>query len=410
MKMLDNISKILEKRVCDHCLGRQFSKLGTGYSNDERGKVFREMLFFAIDSGKEYDVDPSNFYGFNFRNNKDFGKKVKKPGKCCMCNGFFDDIDKFARKISKKLKKIEFETFLVGTRPSHEFLAMEEEVWDKAGIEFVEPIRAEINREVGKRLEKIMKKKTDFARPDVVVIVDLDTDYVEVNPNPIFISGFYNKLKRGFPQCKWGTPGVYKTSVQQMIANPFMKVTKGRSNKFHGAGREDIDAVCVGWRPFVLEIVEPLKRKINLKKIEKEIKKTKKVEVKELKISDSKYVAKIKQSRPDKTYKAIVALDKKIDKKDLKKLSKIKGKISQRTPKRVKHRRADLVRERKVLDIKSKFINSKKFELKVKGTAGLYIKELISGDEGRTKPSVSQILDVNAKCAKLDVIKIEKIK
>ena len=37
---------------------------------------------------------------------------------------------------------------------------------------------------------------------------------------------------------------------------------------------------------------------------------------------------------------------------------------------------------------------------------GLYIKELISGDDGRTKPSVSSILNKNCICKELDVLKV----
>lgn len=37
---------------------------------------------------------------------------------------------------------------------------------------------------------------------------------------------------------------------------------------------------------------------------------------------------------------------------------------------------------------------------------GLYIKELISGDDGRTNPSVSSILNKNCICKELDVLKI----
>jgi tRNA pseudouridine synthase 10 len=37
---------------------------------------------------------------------------------------------------------------------------------------------------------------------------------------------------------------------------------------------------------------------------------------------------------------------------------------------------------------------------------GLYIKELISGDEGRSKPSVSEVLGINALCEQLDVLQV----
>jgi tRNA pseudouridine synthase 10 len=75
----------------------------------------------------------------------------------------------------------------------------------------------------------------------------------------------------------------------------------------------------------------------------------------------------------------------------------------------VLHRRADLERKREVKEIRWKFINPKTIELKIKCSAGLYVKELVSGDEGRTKPSVAEILGVPAKVKELDVIKIDKV-
>jgi tRNA pseudouridine synthase 10 len=43
----------------------------------------------------------------------------------------------------------------------------------------------------------------------------------------------------------------------------------------------------------------------------------------------------------------------------------------------------------------------------VTGEAGLYIKELISGDSGRTKPSLSEILGKSACVSSLDVVQVE---
>ncbi|MGB4611299.1 MAG: tRNA pseudouridine(54/55) synthase Pus10, partial [Methanothermobacter thermautotrophicus] len=45
-------------------------------------------------------------------------------------------------------------------------------------------------------------------------------------------------------------------------------------------------------------------------------------------------------------------------------------------------------------------------ELIIKGEGGLYIKELISGDSGRTEPSVSSVLGVPARCVALDVLEV----
>lgn len=412
--MLDRIGKILEERVCDNCLGRQFAQLLSGWTNAERGRILRSALAFAIDA-KIIDyakIEPANFRHFIFRQNKDFEKLTEKDLRCSVCNDFFlKDVPKeLAQKVAKLLKNIEFKTFLVGTQLSDDLLSREEKLWERIGIEHCEPIRAEINREVGKKLEKQLKKIADFKNPDVAVLIDLRTKKIKISINPIYIFGYYKKLVRGIPQCAWGTPKKYKTSVEQIVAKPVMTATAGADHKFHGAGREDIDARCLDWRPFVLEILKPKMRTIDLKKIVKQINKTKKVAVHGLKISDMTTVRRIKEITPDKSYRALVSVDRPVKNSDLKILKKLVGMISQRTPERVLHRRAERLRRREVKAIKWKFLKPKLIELTITGTSGLYIKELISGDNGRTKPSVSELLNRKAICKQLDVVKIQKVK
>ncbi|MFH1229445.1 MAG: tRNA pseudouridine(54/55) synthase Pus10, partial [Candidatus Aenigmatarchaeota archaeon] len=230
---------------------------------------------------------------------------------------------------------------------------------------------------------------------------------VEIKINPLFVLGYYSKLKRGFPQCKWGTPQKYGTSVQEIVAKPLMKVTKGTDNAFHGFGREDVDARCLGQRPFVIEIIEPKIRKFKIKDVQKKINISKKVKIKLVKMVDKTIVRRIKTEMGDKTYRVDVNFSQPVDKKDLLKLNGLIGAINQRTPVRVSHRRADLVRRRLVKELRYKIINPKKIVLIVKTNAGLYVKELVHGDEGRTNPSVAGILGIEARPKNLDVIKID---
>ena len=407
--MTEEIVKILEKNLCNHCLGRQFSQLLIGYKNEEKGKIIRTFMAIMID-GKLIDyskINSKNFYGFKFRQNKEFAKNLKKE-KCWLCNNLFDKSDSLIKKAVKKLKKIEFNNFLVGSKISEEIFAKEEKIWKIIGIEFVESIKSEINRELGKKLGFLIKKPVNFKNPEIVVLLGFEKNNVDIQINSLYIFGFYKKLKRGIPQCKWGTPGKYKTSVQQIIAKPLIKATKGTNNKFSGSGREDIDARCLDWRPFVIEILKPKKRSVNLKKIEKHINKSKKVKVKGLKFCEKYIVKKIKAETGDKIYKLLVKFSKPV--KDLKKLKDLVGVISQRTPIRVAHRRADKIRKRSVKSIKYKKINKKTIELKIEASSGLYIKELVTGDNGRTRPSVAEILNVKTVPKELDVIKIEKPK
>ncbi len=412
--MLELARKILQQPVCLNCLGRQFSQLLSGFTNRERGTFILSAVALAIDSGKQNTegLDPENFRGFRFRQNKDFNSLVEntEEKECSLCCGFFGNIDKFALRVAKRLKGIDFETFLVGTQLSEQLLGAEEKLWEKTGIDYCEPLRAEINREVGKAVEKITGKHADLKKPDISILLDLQNSRIKLQINPFFLFGYYKKLRRGFPQCKWGTPRKYKTSVEEQIGIPLLRLTKGADHKFHAAGREDIDARCLDWRAFVIEIDRPKLREIDLKKLEKQISKGKNVLVTGLKHSDMEIVRKIKKAAPDKTYRALVLLDRSVKPAEMKNLKKLLGKIEQRTPERVLHRRADLLRSREVKSLKWKKKGKKALELVVKGSAGLYIKELISGDNGRTVPSVSELLGCSAKCKELDVVKIEKIK
>jgi len=49
------------------------------------------------------------------------------------------------------------------------------------------------------------------------------------------------------------------------------------------------------------------------------------------------------------------------------------------------------------------------YKIEVTGEAGLYIKELISGDHGRTIPSLTEKLGVPACVTSLDVVMVEGV-
>ena len=390
-------------------MGRFYYGLLAGYSNEEKGNIIRTFIAMMVDS-KSIDyskIDSSNFSGFKFKINKDFHPEVKK--KCFLCSDLFESLDNYSKKAAKKLN-LEFNNFSVGSVIPAEVLNKEEKLWEMTGIEFVESIKFDLNRELRKKISEIVKKPINFENPDVVILFDFDKEGVEININPLFILGYYKKLQRGIPQSKWGTPGKYKTSIQEIVAKPLMKVTKGKDNAFHGYGREDVDARCLDWRPFVIEVTEPKIRNFNLKEMEKKINKNKKINIKLLKFTDKFTVRRVKSEMGDKTYRMTVKFNQPVKKQELKRLKSLIGTISQRTPVRVAHRRADLIRRRLLKDLRYRRINGKTIVFTVKGSSGLYVKELVHGDEGRTKPSLAEVLNVKASPKNLDVIKIERPK
>src|SRR3989344_3088840 len=123
-----------------------------------------------------------------------------------------------------------------------------------------------------------------------------------------------------------------------------------------------------------------------------------------MRITNVDEVRRIKEARSDKTYQAVVKCENTVQRKELSKLKHLITEIKQRTPQRVAHRRSDLLRKRKVKSIKARYVDKKTFIMTVRGEAGLYIKELINGDSGRTQPSVSEILGMACVCKQLDVV------
>ena len=51
-------------------------------------------------------------------------------------------------------------------------------------------------------------------------------------------------------------------------------------------------------------------------------------------------------------------------------------------------------------------MSARRAEVRLRCDGGLYIKELISGDEGRTRPSLAECLAVPARVVELDVVSV----
>lgn len=399
------------EELCDHCLGRQFAQLGHGLENFERGMISRELD----------EVDEDDFVGENVPEDADDGHRCG----CDACGLVFEELDHWTQLVLDSFDRYELETFLVGIRPPEDVVSREDELWGEYGTEHTEPIKTELSRLIGKRIEDRIDVKVDFERADIMAVVDMreGKERVELQVNSILIYGQYNKYSRAIPQTEWHcrkcrgsgcdecdwTGKQYPTSVQEEIQEPFIRESKAIESKFHGGGREDLDAKCLGKREFVLELIEPLNRDLDLEELQDEVNNsTDKVEVFEMQYTHKDKAADIKQKHADKKYCAQVETQEKFSEQDLESISEVVGEVEQETPERVEHRRAEKTRRREVYEVDWDKLGDKKFELEVKAEAGTYIKELIHGDEGRTQPSISNLIGTDAECVQLDIIWIEK--
>jgi tRNA pseudouridine synthase 10 len=368
-------------RLCDACLGRLFAEVDTGLTNAARGRIIRKRI-------GEQGLPPA---------------PRKRQATCSVCRGLFDEIEAWARRCRDALGDLQFDTLLVTSRTDPAIVESEKALWDSVGAGLAEPYKQAFNREVGGRLCEDLDVEPDFAHPDVVLVADHAAGTVAAEPRPLFVRGRYRKLVRGIPQCRWAA---WPTSVQEIVAGPLMAAAGGEDHLFHGCGREDVDVRCLGERPFVLEIVRPRRRRLDWPVLQETVNRDGRVEIAGLDRCGPGAAAEVKALRPDKTYRALVHLSESVEEGGLEVLDKLCGPIRQRTPRRVAGRRANRVRCRRVRELGWKPLGGKAVELTVRAQAGLYIKELVSGDASRTRPSAAELLGVEAQCAELDVVAI----
>ncbi len=321
-------------------------------------------------------------------------------------------VNSIAESAAGALRQHWFSRFLLGCR-------FQDSLSDEAKL----LLKKEFQPVLVRALEKTLKARADFEKPEVELLVNFNQDLVFFFIKPVFICGRYKKFSReitqtvhycynckgrGCSKCNY-TGILTKDSVQSLVEKHALPLFGAMSSKFHGAGREDKDVRMLGFgRKFVLELVEPRKRKAGLKRLEREINRdeTGKIEVKGLKYCSKENVVLIKSEKSDKLYEARVSCSKRIGKDTFSRLSGKKLLVEQRTPNRVKGRRADLVRARQAEIKRVELLSPKEFLLQVKAESGLYIKELVSGDDERTKPSISSMLENKCECTQLDVLKI----
>jgi tRNA pseudouridine synthase 10 len=391
-------AEVEKRRLCDACLGRQLGKVDHG-SNAERGAIMRGMA--------DADVPPM------------------APSKCSMCEGVVEEYEDLAAEVQHALEGYEWDTFLVGTKTPKRVSQLESDLYRTFPSVWIEAFKSEVNREVGRRVEAATDGEANFDTPDVTLLVDPEFNSVDVQVRSVFVYGRYNKMARGIPQTRWpcrnckgrgceacdGTGQQYETSVEQMVAGPFMEVLQGSGHALHGAGREDIDARMLGeGRPFVLEVRKPKHRHWDPEEMERQVNQfgEGRIQVSQLRDSDKSEVVALKDATWEKTYLISFEVEGGATEEELQQAAaQLSGSvIKQRTPHRVSHRRADKERTRAVRQLELIDLSDGTAKVSVRGESGIYVKELIHGDRGRTQPSMAGLLDRSCNVVELDVLKV----
>ena len=347
------------------------------------------------------------------------GLLLSSDGGCFICNNAMGAIGQMASSALQAAADAEWSTFSVSSRFPKQALVRDSQVASHFAPGAYIAIKNQANSDASRLLGAASGKGCSQRDADMNFTFDFPSLSASAEPSPIFVHGHYTKLSRKHCQSVWhcskcGGRGCGKCegsghnypSVEGELCNAICPAFSSKGCSLHASGREDVDVRALGsGRPFVLSVLLPKKRSADLSEIERRLSSNPSVRAHGLRLVRKGFIDAVCGSHFEKEYSALVSAGRKLTEKDARLAEALSGAaISQQTPKRVLSRRADIVRKRKIFSLKAAALQEGKLRLEILAEAGTYIKELISSDSGRTKPSISSLLGCDASCDELDVV------
>jgi len=372
-KIIPIANKITRKYdLCDHCLGRLFSKQ------------------------------------LHLTSNKLLGKKLNQKSikKCYVCKNLFDNLDHFLKLMLDASADYSFKTFSVGFMIKPSIVDRDDLIRSLYKLKGIDSVKADIAKELGKLYSKKTKKMIDHLDPDVTFTINLKDESCELRSKHITLSGRYAKLERGFSQkqkpcdncsgkgcrvCDFHGIAEFD-SVEGVISKLLFQKLGGTTAKFTWIGGEDKSSLVLGdGRPFFVKILNPNKRNAKLSDVTAD----------PIKISHLKLVrgSPKKPLKFNSTISARISTESKIDSKSLKKL-----KVLTSNPV-VVYDKSGKRSEKKIFDVKYKTSSKNMFTLIIQAEGGLPIKRFVIGDD--IAPGISKILDTQCVCMEFDFLEVE---
>ena len=367
--------KILKKYdLCNHCLGRLFSKQLHLSSN----KVLEKKL----------------------------KKKVGFSKKCYVCKNSFENLNYFLKLMIDASSNYYFTTFSVGAMIKPSIMDRDDFIRSKFKLKGIDSIKTDITKELGNLFSRKTKKIIDSINPETTFTVNFKDESCQLRSKSITISGRYVKSQRGFPQkqkscdncsgkgCRiCNFHGITKyDSIEGVISKLIFKKFGGTTAKFTWIGGEDQSSLVLGTgRPFFVKIQNPLKRKVKLSS----------TTINSINLSNLKlvYESPKKPLKFISVIKIIISTKTSIDSEHLKKLKNLTLNPIVVYEKAVKRS------EKKIFQVKYKKISKDTFALTIKVEGGLPIKRFVVGDD--VTPGISKILDASCVCRAFDFLEVE---
>ena len=367
-------NQILKKYdLCDHCLGRFFSKQ------------------------------------LNLSSNKFLGKKLKtdyiSKDKCYVCKNLFNKLDHFLKLILDSSSNYVFKTYRIGVIIKPSIIDRDDFLRSKYNLKGIDSVKTDITKELIKLFTKKTKKIMDSLDPEITFTLNLKDESCELDSKSITICGRYVKSKRGIPQkqkscdncfgkgcrmCNFHGISEFE-SVEGIISKSFFKKFGGTTTKFSWIGGEDNSSLVLGnGRPFFVKIKNPSKRESMLLDEKFDF-----ISLYNLKIVDA-------SPKTPLNFNSIIKIKifttSQINSKNLKKLKDLTSApivIYEKSGKRS---------EKKIFDVKYKKNSKNVFTMTIIAEGGFPVKRFIVGDD--VLPNISALFDTPCVAQEFDFLDI----
>ena len=144
---------------CLSCLGRTCGKVGFGLDNRERGIEILNQL--------------------ELQNNIDlYEQLISEDSNCKICDGLIGEIPNFINLVIDSMSEYSISSFKIGTVVDKDLLSTEAVFQSIFGEEIGEPIKSQLNREIGIGVWKATELEAKMDNPHAVAIIDTSYDTI----------------------------------------------------------------------------------------------------------------------------------------------------------------------------------------------------------------------------------------